>query len=72
MTKYLFQLQVWQLLPATASVYVYCMFRFINRDDVDFSLVETAAPVQEWDLQEDTHRVVLEYPTMYGVLFILC
>ncbi|GAX83831.1 hypothetical protein CEUSTIGMA_g11255.t1 [Chlamydomonas eustigma] len=37
---------------------------FINRDDVDFSLAETATPVQEWALQEDTRRVVLEYPTL--------
>lgn len=39
------------------------MYRYINRDNLDFSIVSTLPPVQEWDLQFDQSGV-LEYPTM--------
>ena len=38
-------------------------YRFINREDIDFSTAESMPAMQEWDLQEDA-RAVLEYPTM--------
>jgi hypothetical protein len=36
---------------------------FVNRDDLDFAAVQGMAPTQEWDLQEDNNRGLLEYPT---------
>lgn len=35
---------------------------FTNRDDLDFTAVENAAPVQEWDLNENFNGEI-EYPT---------
>ena len=39
-------------------------YRFINRDDIDFSTAESLPAVQEWDLQEEDPQGLLEYPTM--------
>lgn len=35
---------------------------YINRDDLDFGMVESIAPVQEWDLVENGGGLI-EYPT---------
>ena len=35
---------------------------FINRDDLDFAAVAELAPVQRWDLQDNSSGQ-LEYPT---------
>jgi hypothetical protein len=35
---------------------------YVNRDDLDFSLVADLPPVQQWDLQEN-HTGQMEYPT---------
>lgn len=39
------------------------MRAYINRDDLDFAMVNDLTPLQEWDLQED-FRGILEYPTI--------
>lgn len=35
---------------------------FINRDDLDFSMVSDLVPVQEWDLVDNSDGT-MEYPT---------
>jgi hypothetical protein len=35
---------------------------FVNREGLDFSIVNELAPVQKWDLQE-AQAELLEYPT---------
>ena len=37
--------------------------RWINRDDIDFSVAERLPPVQEWELQPENVGGTLEYPT---------
>ena len=39
------------------------MRAFVNRDDLDFAAASAMAPVQEWTLQQEDVRGVLEYPT---------
>ncbi len=36
--------------------------RYSNRDDLDFAAVAEMAPIQEWDLQDNTAGLI-EYPT---------
>ena len=39
---------------------------WINREDVDFDVVEGMEPVQEWELVEESpDHDVIEYPTRY-------
>lgn len=45
--------------------------RFLNRDDVDFSVAADLTPVQEWALSSDLSSS-LEYPTKYVHVVVVC
>ncbi len=46
-------------------------YRFMNRDDIDFSAAADLLPIQEWELAENPHGEI-EYLTKYVLHLIYC